>query len=131
MSWWLAIALQSTSIVPDANAFDLANASKPTTLTVVPRCPDMASSDEIVVCGKRRDQYRLPLPRERTVSTERPRGEAQTGMAALTPPGRCGIFAGERRCNKREAAEYGYGKGRDPITILARLAEKISDPDAN
>lgn len=52
-------------------------------------------------------------------------------MAALTPTGRCGTFAGERRCGKREAAEYGYGSGRDPITILTRLAHKAVDPDVD
>lgn len=57
-------------------------------------------------------------------------GEAQTGMSALTPPGPCGVFAGERRCSKDEAAQYGYGKGRDPITALTRLAKKVADPDA-
>jgi hypothetical protein len=50
-------------------------------------------------------------------------------MAAITPTAPCGIFAGERRCSKREAAQYGYGEGRDPITVLTRLAKRALDPD--
>ena len=57
------------------------------------------------------------------------RGEAPSGMAAITPAAPCGIFAGERRCSKREAAQYGYGEGRDPITVLTSLAKRVLDPD--
>lgn len=130
MSLWLTVALQAAQPGSGVVTFDLAASSKPKDLTVIQRCSDGASSDEIVVCGSRHDQYRLPLPNERQQS-DQTQGEAQTGMAALTPSGGCGIFAGERRCNKREAAEYGYGNGRDPITVLTRLAKKVADPDAN
>lgn len=130
MSLWLAIALQTGPIVPDARTIDVPILAKPMSLVLIPRCPDGASSDEVVVCGERPDRYRLPLPNERAPSRERERHEAQTGMAALTPSGRCGIFAGERSCDRREAADYGYGNGRDPITVLGRLAGKTVDPDS-
>jgi hypothetical protein len=50
-------------------------------------------------------------------------------MAAITPVAPCGIFAGERRCSKREAAQYGYGDGRNPLTVLAERAKRAADPD--
>jgi hypothetical protein len=131
MSLWLAIALQTGLMVPDAGPADALAAAKPMSLVTVPRCPDGASSDDVVVCGERPDRYRLPLPDERIPARERERHEAQTGMAALTPGGRCGIFAGERSCGRGEAADYGYGKGRDPITVLGRLAGKTIDPDSD
>ena len=81
------------------------------------------------MCGQRRDRYRLPLPDERGHQGDRARGEAPSGMAAITPAAPCGIFAGERRCSKREAAQYGYGEGRDPITVLTSLAKRVLDPD--
>jgi hypothetical protein len=40
----------------------------------------------------------------------------------------CGIFQGERRCGKREAAQYGYGNGRDPITVAAKVIGALTDP---
>ncbi len=50
-------------------------------------------------------------------------------MTAITPSGRCGIFAGERRCSKREAQAYGYGGGRDPVSVVVGVAKAIADPD--
>lgn len=132
MSLWLIIALQAAPAVPNLGTFDLAHLPKLLSLSILPGCDsDGSHDDEIVVCGQKRDQYRLPLPTERASPTGPIRSDAQTGMAALTPSGRCGIFAGERRCNKREAAKYGYGNGRDPITLLSRLAQKAVDPDAD
>lgn len=128
---WLTIALQAAPMGVEGTTFGLPNSLRPLTLTASSRCHSAGSDDEeVIVCGRRRDRYRLPLPAERAASPGPARGEPQTGMAALTPFGRCGIFAGERRCNRREAAEYGYGNGRDPVTLLTRLARKAVDPDA-
>lgn len=89
-----------------------------------------SAGTDVVVCGKRSDRYRLPLPAERDVPDDRRTvGEPPSPMAAITPNARCGIFAGERRCSKREAAGYGYGNGRDPVTLLGRVADAIVDPD--
>jgi len=128
---WLTIALQGAQPLSDAAVFDLSKIDKSHEagkLPVIARCSDSVSSGEIVVCGARQDRYRLPLPVERP-STERGRGEAQTGVAALTPAVACGIFAGQRRCSKKEAAEYGYGQGRDPLNIAVKLVDKLLDPD--
>ena len=104
----------------------------PLVLTVTPRngC-DGGPATDVVVCGERRGRYRLPLPVERDAgAVERPRGEAPSALAAITPGGRCGLFAGERRCGKAEAAHYGYGEGRDPITMLSRLGRRLVSPDS-
>lgn len=93
------------------------------------RCDDRATGGEVIVCGRREDRHRLPLPVERDPAPGHVRGEARTGLDAITPPGRCGIFAGERACSKREAAAYGYGEGRDPVTVLSKLAGAVLDPD--
>ena len=132
MSLWLAIVLQSASTNSETATFDLARSAKPTAAIRFPRCKmDDAPTEDVVVCGLAKDHYRLPLPAERAPLPGAVRGEAQSGMAALTASGRCGVFAGERRCVKREAAEYGYGEGRDPITLVSRLAQKAVDPDAD
>ena len=133
MSMWLTIILQVAQPLPDTAAFDLAKIKRSHDLgklSVIARCSESAVKDEIVVCRAPQDRYRLPLPVERS-SAERGRGEASTGTAALTPAAPCGIFEGQRRCSKKEAAQYGYGNGRDPITVLGRIAGKILDPDAN
>ncbi|MDR6850132.1 hypothetical protein J2X47_002040 [Sphingomonas sp. BE270] len=129
MSLWLSIALQAAEAAPVAKPFDLAGTTKPIGLNALPKCDDTLSADEIVVCGRRRDQYRLPLREEPAPDADAARGAEASGLSAITPSGRCGIFAGERRCSKREAAAYGYGNGRDPITLLTRLAKKALDPD--
>jgi hypothetical protein len=127
---WLTIALQVAQNTVSPGTVDAPKAAQALTFTTIQRCRDEGVGD-VLVCGHRRDRYRLPLPTERAASTERAPGEATTGMAALTPVGRCGMFAGERRCSKREAEDYGYGKGRDPITVLSRLASKAIDSDAD
>lgn len=132
MSLWLSIALQAAAPGPSVGAFELAQTPKTVTLASLPHCDSSDTrDDEVVVCGQKRDRYRLPLLTDRDPLPGPVRGEAQSGIAALTPAGRCGIFAGERRCSKKEAAEYGYGDGRDPITLLTRLAQEAVDHDGD
>lgn len=92
-----------------------------------------AGAGEIVVCGDRdRDtRYRLPLP------TVREAGEQGAVIGEVPSPSvqdpflsGCGIFRGQRRCSKQEAEAYGYGRGRDPVTLVGRLVTKLADPDA-
>lgn len=101
----------------------------PSRLSVLPRC-ESGRAGEVVVCGERPDRFRLPLPVERDVPSAEDHRVA-TGAVALTPATRCGMFEGERRCGRREAELYGYGRGRDPITILSRLGTALLDPDAD
>lgn len=92
-----------------------------------------AGAGEIVVCGNpdRGDRYRLPLPTVREV------GEQGAVIGEVPPPSvqdpflsGCGMFRGQRRCSKREAEAYGYGRGRDPVTLVGRLVTILVDPDA-
>lgn len=121
----LVLALQA-STASDAHAFDLrAIGERP--VTVVQPCPAQGGGD-VVVCGSRGGgRYRLPLP------VERPRddhvaGELASTTAAFVPNAPCGIFAGERHCSKADAREFGYGHGRDPITVAAKVAGKLLHP---
>lgn len=130
MSLTVIIALQLAQPVAASSDFDLARVARPGSLSSEPGCT--GEDDEVVVCARKQDSYRLPLPAERAASDLAPtRGDAGRAIAAMTPTGRCGIFAGERRCSKAEAAHYGYGGGRDPITVLTKLATKAIDPDAD
>lgn len=120
----LAQALPAAGL--PATEFDLARAPK--SAPAQTRCGATTQSGDILVCGGRRDRFRLPLPVDH--SGEPSRSDQGTGMGALTPPTPCGLFAGQRKCAKHEARQYGYGGGRDPVTLLSRLATKVVDPDA-
>ena len=121
----LAQALPSANL--PATEFDLARA--PTAAPAQTRCGSATQSDDIVVCGGRRDRFRLPLPVDH--SGEPCRSDRGTGMGALTPPTPCGLFAGQRKCAKAEARAYGYGGGRDPVTLMSRLATRVLDAEAD
>lgn len=100
----------------------------PLRMTVLdPACAATADPDTITICGGRKDRYRLPLPDERESVINPAPTDRGSGTAALRPSGRCGIFAGERRCGKAEARAYGYGGGRDPVTLAGRLLAKLAD----
>lgn len=135
MSVWLTIALQAASAPPETIVFDLANITHTRgpakSSLLVQQCNGITTGDEIVVCGTKQQSYRLPFPNDRELDYDRPRDEALTSTDALRPAGRCGIFEGERRCNKKEATDYGYGSGRDPITVLSRVVQEMVDADAN
>lgn len=128
MSVWLALLAQTVSPVgPDVPA---SVRGLPVRLTdTISRC-ESGGEDDIVVCGTRRDRYRLPLPiDDANPADRRVPGEAAAPLSAITPGGACGLFAGQRACSKAEAARYGYGGGRDPVTVLTRLGQKLLDPD--
>lgn len=96
-------------------------------------CRETEEDGTILVCGRRdrSDRYRLPLP------TQRAPGEIGAVAGEVPPPrvdspylGGCGMFAGQRRCSRRESEAYGYGRGRDPVTLVGRLIAKAVDGDA-
>jgi hypothetical protein len=115
----------------DLGRFDLAAERDHPSLSSRQECVSSSEGDTVVVCGRRK-VFRLPLPIDRAASDldARAVGEPSSPAQVLTPPGRCGIFAGERSCSRNEAARYGYGQGRDPLTVLLRLGTKLIDPDA-
>ena len=85
MLFWSMLALQAA---PMAGAFDLGQVRRPpepVTASIVPRCDADDRESNIVVCGGRKDRYRLPLPDERTETADMPPRDAPGGMAALTP----------------------------------------------
>lgn len=119
MSVWLALLLQAA---PEPFALPRITAS----------CRDTAETGAIVVCGTRPDRYRLPLPLDPADPADhRLAGEAASAVSVLTANRPCGLFAGQRTCGKAEAARYGYGAGRDPVTVLGRLGRRLIDPDAD
>ena len=105
-------------------------------MTGNPEC-DPSQVNEIVVCGSREageaDRYRLPLPVEEGPSHRAGNRRGEVPGASLDPGaiGPCGIFQGQRRCSKAEAAKDGLGGGKDPISALIKLGTKLADPDAD
>ncbi len=88
--------------------------------------------DDITVCARDDRRHRLPLRTERSpLETGAVAGEAPRATATDPFLKGCGIFRGQNaRCSRREAAAYGYGGGRDPVTLVGRLIRKAVDPDA-
>ena len=126
MTTLLALLLQAASAQSPSMAD--ADITTMTSLRILPSSHCVAEGDsDVVVCGQRRGRYRLPLPVERT---DAPHGTVgASGMAGLTGSAPCGIFAGQRRCSKEEALQYGYGGGRNPIAVATRLARKVAGAD--
>ncbi len=100
-------------------------------LSIVRKCAADPDDGDITVCGRRNDHDRLLLATEPDAERPRVAADLPGGMAALTPGGRCGIFQGERRCAKAEALDYGYGGGRDPITVLTQVVGKVIGPQTD
>lgn len=123
----LALLLGKIGASTEAQSSRLADTLPATgLLQLVPSCSSRETTNEIVVCGRRSDRYRLPqeLRAEPSSASDRPRMPLSAND--LAP---CGIFQGERRCGKAEAEKYGYGAGRDPITVARKLINAIADPD--
>jgi hypothetical protein len=128
---WLLLSLLAAASSPDAEP---AREDRPGLSPILPRldpCLRPDRDEEIVVCGRRdrSDRYRLPPSL---------RGEAEAGrrIPGLGPPtidaephAPCGIFQGQRKCSKADAAEFGYGNGRDPITVVGKIVSELGEPD--
>lgn len=107
--------------------FDLARLPARDRLAFRQGCDIGASPTDILVCAALPDRKPVPNvwlddPDDRPDDARVTRG---TGMAALTPVGACGMFAGQRDCNKAEMRHFGYGRGRDPVTVVGKLADRL------
>ena len=107
---------------PDAPAAD-----RPRLLLQSAVCPGSGPDGEIVICGRggNNDRYRIPVRfRDEDEPGQRLGG---IGPASLhdEPYAPCGIFQGQRRCNKAEAALHGYGNGRNPVAVVGRIIGEI------
>ena len=95
-------------------------------------CPK-GSEDDVIVCGRRDDdeRYRLPLRDDRGSYSPYagPIGDAPRATRDLFVSGPCGVFAGQRRCDKAEATAQGLGGGRDPISTTVAIVSHLLDPD--
>ena len=120
----LIAALLAQAAAPPSDGFDLARVGRKDRLAATARC-GAGGADEVVVCARRAERDRLPLP----VAPPVDRSPARSATAAITSGGQCGLFEGERRCGKAEAAGYGYGEGRDPLTALGRMADALAGGD--
>ena len=123
----LAVGLTATSAGAQLNAPSNGTEWSGTLKLTAPSSCSAGSSSEIVVCGKRSDRYRIP----KEFRTPPPSSGSERSRLALSGDdfAPCGLFQGERRCGKREAAQYGYGKGRDPITLAIKVIGALTDPD--
>ena len=94
-------------------------------------CGQPDRGEEIVICGRpdRQERYRVPEEfRDQAEPGQRIRGIGTASLDA-EPFAPCGIFQGQRRCSKADAAEFGYGNGRDPITVAGKIIAEITNPD--
>ncbi|RST29590.1 hypothetical protein HMF7854_01135 [Sphingomonas ginkgonis] len=90
-------------------------------------CSTRGVDGAIVVCGRRSDRFRLPPElRSQPGAAAEIRPRLAFGAGDFAP---CGLFRGERRCGKREAAQYGYGAGHDPITLVLKAVRALSGAD--
>lgn len=131
----LAIGLLAATPVSAQTAAAAIDRAKALT-SVAPCAAAPAAPDaSVVVCARKSadERYRLPLPVERDPLTgsEPVRGEPRSASSVLVPFADCGPFAGQRTCSKAEARLYGYGGGRDPLTVGLKLFTLLIAPDAD
>jgi hypothetical protein len=105
---------------------------KALTAVATARCVQ-GRADEIIVCGRDKNRYRLPLRNERDPDESRPRagGDIPRASADVASGGDCGLFKSQRRCTKAESRAYGLGGGNDPLSFFIKLGKKLADPDAD
>ena len=127
----LLIAAQSVAPEGEAEQIGSGAALQFRILPQLDSCSPSDAADEIVVCGRRGDDDRYRIPEALRDQEQAGRRIAGVGRASLDaePFAPCGIFQGQRKCSKAEAAQFGYGGGRDPITVAGKVIAEIIDPD--
>jgi hypothetical protein len=128
---WLMLAAQAAA--HGATSAEVGNGA-PFALRIVPEAPECAQPgeiDDIVVCGRKGSGERFRVPQELREQAEPGRRIPGVGPGSLDaqPFAPCGIFAGQRQCSKAEATHFGYGNGRDPISVTGKIIAEIADPE--
>lgn len=113
MSFWLILALQADSSLNSA-IFDLSKSMKAVgsnELSVTKKCKDDEQSGDIVVCGRKQEQYRLPLPIESKVASE-PSAAKRLDAMNTGRAGACSTAgsAGVANCSVEEWAKIRGGR---------------------
>ncbi len=117
-------AAQATSGSTDLGAW------QPPIVPQLRGCLPDAVGEDIVVCGRRGgERYRIPEALREQEEPGRPLPGGARASIEAAPFAPCGLFAGQRQCNKAEAARFGYGNGRDPLTVAGKIIAEIVDPD--
>ncbi len=129
----ILIFMAVQSAAPEAEPEQIAGGAilQPRILPSLNRCSAPGASEEIVVCGRRGGKERYRIPKEFRDQPEPGRRIAGLGSASLDaqPYAPCGIFQHQRKCSKADAAHFGYGNGRDPITFGGKIIAELLDPD--
>jgi hypothetical protein len=120
----LGVSAEAAALEPDSH--DEIGSFRPDSFSTGAVCT-RGESAEIVVCGKSSDRYRIPeqIRAESVPSGPGIRSNMPLQAGDVAP---CGIFEGQRHCGKREAAQYGYGAGRDPITFARHIFDALMSP---
>jgi len=128
LAWPSAAHAQTPTPTPEA-------ATRLRVLDALDPCRGASQPDEVVVCGRRVDpnRYRLPLSGagRAPLGTGYVRGEVPRATAQTNVADPCGIFAGQRRCNEAEMAEFGYERGKDPFSFIGNIVAGLVDPEAD
>lgn len=93
-------------------------------------CGEAGRADEIVVCARDNEKFRLPLPAHREADNPHDDRSPLRFASDSALPRECGLFQGQRRCNLREARRFGYGGGSVPLRVLVMLVKKAVYPEA-
>lgn len=128
----LLIAAQAAAPYPSSVESTVHGAAHFRIIPEADECRSTARGAEIVVCGRRGANDTFRIPQEFRDQREAGRRIGGIGSASVDPGGPvapCGVFQGQRKCYKEEAAEYGWGRGRDPITVAAKIISALADPE--
>lgn len=113
MSFWFIVVMQADS-PPSLEVFDLSMSVKAlgsNELSVTEKCEDNEHSGDIVVCGRKQEQYRLPLPIESKLASE-PSAAKRLDAMNTGRAGACSTAgsAGVANCSVEEWAKIKGGR---------------------
>ena len=123
----LLIALYASSLGAQTTA---EHALSNFTASMQQQCGGLGVRGEVIVCGRRSDTERYRVPLMEATSSGRVAGDVPRATTDVSPPGRCGMFQGQRQsCTRAEMEESGFYRGRDPVSAATRAITGSLDPD--